>query len=239
MIFPFKTKGILLAASQYECLERNRYKITPENRSFEGILDGGHNTLAIGLYILQRAMEAGAGVSPGQKTWDEFKTLWRQNTDSVHAYLEALKKETNDRTLDFYIPAELLVPRDPEDLACVEAFRRELLEICAARNNNVQLPVSDKANQMGYFEDLKELLDARNPAVSDRVAWKTNDGGDIKAQDIVALAWIPLNLITPVRDGNGGLWSRCWHRTSIATRAGCLKQFEKLMSLSGGHIRER
>lgn len=58
MIFPFKTKGILLAASQYECLERNRYKITPENRSFEGILDGGHNTLAIGLYILQRAMEA-------------------------------------------------------------------------------------------------------------------------------------------------------------------------------------
>ena len=111
MIFPFKTKGILLAASQYERLERNRYKITPENRSIEGILDGGHNTLAIGLYILQRAMEArGLAFPRGQKTWDEFKTLWRQNTDSVHAYLEELKKETNDRTLDFYIPAELLVP---------------------------------------------------------------------------------------------------------------------------------
>ena len=50
--------------------------------------------------------------------------------------------------------------------------------------HNVQLPVSDKANQMGCFEDLKELLDARNPAVSDRVAWKTNDGGDIKAQTL-------------------------------------------------------
>lgn len=36
MIFPFKTKGILLAASQYERLERNRYKITPENRSIVG-----------------------------------------------------------------------------------------------------------------------------------------------------------------------------------------------------------
>ena len=231
MIFPFKTKGILLAASQYECLERNRYKITPENRSFEGILDGGHNTLAIGLYILQRAMEArGLAFPRGQKTWDEYKTLWRQNTDSVHAYLEALKKETNDRTLDFYIPAELLVPRDPEDLACVEAFRRELLEICAARNNNVQLPVSDKANQMGYFEDLKELLDARNPAVSDRVAWKTNDGGDIKAQDIVALAWIPLNLITPVRDGNGRTLEPVLAQNIYRNKGGCLKQFEKLMS---------
>ena len=231
MIFPFKTKGILLAASQYERLERNRYKITPENRSIEGILDGGHNTLAIGLYILQRAMEArGLAFPRGQKTWDEFKTLWRQNTDSVHAYLEALKKETNDRTLDFYIPAELLVPRDPEDLACVEAFRRELLEICAARNNNVQLPVSDKANQMGCFEDLKELLDARNPAVSDRVAWKTNDGGDIKAQDIVALAWIPLNLITPVRDGSGRTLEPVLAQNIYRNKGGCLKQFEKLMS---------
>ena len=231
MIFPFKTKGILLAASQYERLERNRYKITPENRSIEGILDGGHNTLAIGLYILQRAMEARRLAFPrGQKTWDEFKTLWRQNTDSVHAYLEELKKETNDRTLDFYIPAELLVPRDPEDLACVEAFRRELLEICAARNNNVQLPVSDKANQMGCFEDLKELLDARNPAVSDRVAWKTNDGGDIKAQDIVALAWIPLNLITPVRDGSGRTLEPVLAQNIYRNKGGCLKQFEKLMS---------
>ena len=43
-VFPFKTKGILLAASQYERLERNRVKITPENPAIEGILDGGHNT---------------------------------------------------------------------------------------------------------------------------------------------------------------------------------------------------
>ena len=46
-------------------------------------------------------------------------------------------------------------------------------------------------------------MDARNPAVSSRIAWKTNDGGDIKAQDIVALAWIPLGLMTSVKDQNG------------------------------------
>ena len=39
-VFPFKTKGILLAASQYERLERGRIKITPDNPAVEGILDG-------------------------------------------------------------------------------------------------------------------------------------------------------------------------------------------------------
>ena len=51
-VFPFKTKGILLASSQYEKLDRGRLKITPDNPEIEGILDGGHNTLAIGLYII-------------------------------------------------------------------------------------------------------------------------------------------------------------------------------------------
>ena len=42
-VFPFKTKGILLAASQYARLERKRIEITPVNPEIEGILDGGHN----------------------------------------------------------------------------------------------------------------------------------------------------------------------------------------------------
>ena len=178
--FPFKTKGVLLAASQYERLERNRVKITPSNPSIEGILDGGHNTLAIGLYILQNAMEYTGGVFPkGPKTWRDFKTLWQQHRGEVETYLAALKKDPDHGALHFYVPVELLVPRNPNDLACVESFKGELLEICAARNNNVQLQVSDKANQLGYFDVLKELMDARNPAVSSRIAWKTNDGGDL------------------------------------------------------------
>lgn len=176
--FPFKTKGVLLAASQYERLERNRVKITPSNPSIEGILDGGHNTLAIGLYILQNAMEYTGGIFPkGPKTWRDFKTLWQQHRGEVETYLAALKKDPDHRALHFYVPVELLVPRNPNDLACVESFKEELLEICAARNNNVQLQVSDKANQLGYFDVLKKLMDARNPAVSSRIAWKTNDGG--------------------------------------------------------------
>lgn len=78
-LFPFKTKGILLASSQYEVLERGRIKIMPENPEIEGILDGGHNTLAIGLYILERALsEQGEALPRGAKTWDQFKSLWEE-----------------------------------------------------------------------------------------------------------------------------------------------------------------
>ena len=97
------------------------------------------------------------------------------------------------------MPVELLVPRDAGDFACVEAFKNDLLEICEARNNNVELNISAKANQKGFFDGLKSLMEKRNPALCSRIEWKTNDGGDIKAQDLIALAWIPLALITQVK----------------------------------------
>ena len=230
-VFPFKTKGILLAASQYERLDRGRVKVTPDNPNIEGILDGGHNALAIGLHILKKAMEHGEVSFPkGAKTWDEFKQLWQANRDVIDEYLEAVRKEPDIGSLNFYVPVELLVPRSADELASVEAFKNDLLEICAARNNNVQLQVSAKANQLGYFDALKSLMDKRNPALSNRIEWKTNDGGDIKAQDIIALAWIPLNLITPVKDANGRTLEPVLAQNIYRGKGGCLKQFEKLMS---------
>ena len=202
--FPFKTKGILIASSRYERLERGRFRITPDNLGIEGILDGGHNTLAIGLYILQKAMEhCGLSFPKGQKTWSQFKYIWQTNRELIDDYQEAIRKETLKGELNFYVPVELLLPRDPTDLACVESFKNDLLEICDARNNNVQLPVSDKANQRGYYDVLKSLMDEKYPELSNKIAWKTNDGGVIKAQEIVALSWIPLGLISTVKDNNG------------------------------------
>lgn len=232
-LFPFKTKGILLAASQYEEMERNRVKIIPQNREIEGILDGGHNTLAIGLYILRKAFEYKGYQFPRKsKTWDEFKSLWNEKRDIVSEYTNALRKDPDDRSLDFYVPIELLVPRDAKDPACVDQFKNDLLEICAARNNNVQLPVSAKANQSGYFDELKKLLGQYNPKVNERIEWKTNDGGEIKVQDIIALAWIPLSLITPVHDDSGRPIERVSANNLYSGKGACLKQFEKLMSSS-------
>lgn len=229
--FPFKTKGILLASSQYEHLERDRVKITPDNLQIEGILDGGHNTLAIGLYILRAAQAfKGAPHSKGQKTWSSFKEEWKANRDLIDEYLEALRKDPSIGNLSFFIPVELLVPRQADDPLCVEAFRNDLLEICAARNNNVQLHISDKANQLGYYDTLKSLMDAHNPTLSNRIQWKSNEGGEIKAQDIIALAWIPLNLISPVKDSHGRTIEPVLAQNTYRGKGGCLTQFEKLMS---------
>lgn len=231
ILFPFKTKGILLASSSYERLERNRVKISPENLKVEGILDGGHNTLAIGLFILKRAMEyVGETLPRGTKTWEEFKIIWNENRSLIDEYLDALRSEQENQELNFVVPVELLVPRDKNDQACVSAFNNDLLEVCAARNNNVQLQVSAKANQRGYFDTLKILMDNHNPAVSARIEWKTNDGGDIKAQDIIALSWIPLNLITPIKDENGRVVEPIAPNKLYSGKGSCLNQFEKLMS---------
>ena len=168
-VFPFKTKGILLASSQYEKLQRNRVRITPDNPNIEGILDGGHNTLAIGLYILKKALEQeGQSMPRGSKTWDEFKELWREKREVIEEYLDALRDGAGEGELDFFVPVELLVPRCADDAASVESFKNDLLEICAARNNNVQLQVSAKANQWGYFDVLRDLMEAGNPVVSKR-----------------------------------------------------------------------
>src|SRR3546814_6590278 len=53
--FPFKTKGVLAGASDYDGLDRKRYELRFENPHVEGILDGGHNMLAIGTHILALA----------------------------------------------------------------------------------------------------------------------------------------------------------------------------------------
>ena len=229
--FPFKTKGILLASSQYERLERNRIKITPESPGIEGILDGGHNTLAIGLHILKLAMAyQGESLPRGPKIWDDFKLLWQAKRDVVDDYLEALKTEPHLEHLSFFVPIELLVPRDAADGSCVESFKSDLLEICNARNNNVQLPVSDKANQLGYFDTLKQFMDDHNPDLSNRIEWKSNEGGDIKAQDVIALSWIPLSLIAPVKDSSGRVIEPVSPQKIYSAKGSCLKQFEKLMS---------
>ena len=191
-IFVFKTKGILVGASSYEKLQRNRYRLSFENTRIEGILDGGHNTLAIGTHILMHAV--GDGIKKKIRRWADFKEQWNEHRDEVEAL--RLLKEGEDgydsNALDFLVPVEILVPSDPEDEDAIDAFNSSLLAICSARNNNVQLTQETKANKKGYFEDLRLALPEQ---IADRVEWKTNDGGEIKARDLIALAWIPLSLI--------------------------------------------
>jgi len=88
------------------------------------------------------------------------------------------------------MPVEVQVPANMHDEGVLEAFRSSLLEIGAARNNNVQLSEETKANKKGFYDVFKEHLP--NSLASD-VEWKTNDGGRIKVRDIIALCWIGLS----------------------------------------------
>lgn len=192
-IFVFKTKGVLVGASSYERLERKRFRLSFSNTKIEGILDGGHNMLAIGTHILSRSINDTKTINR-IKRWDDFKKVWATHRDRVDA-LRAIKYADNPSKydeLDFLIPLEILVPSDPEDEDIVEEFNSSLLSICSARNNNVELTLETKANKKGYFEELRKHLPAK---ISKRVEWKTNDGGDIRTRDLIALAWIPLSTL--------------------------------------------
>lgn len=215
-LFPFKSKGILLASSRFECLERNRYRLLfAPHDEVEGILDGGHNTLAIGDYILENALRA-TGKRPLKKSqvniWERFKETWRDNRSVIDEYLHMIRTEKNSSaaedegdnlglreqgigTLDFQIPLELLLPADPDDELCVESFRTSLLEICDARNNNAQLTAGTKGNQEGLFDTLKNLFEENDPLLAKKISWKTNDGKSIPSRTLIALAWVPLSLI--------------------------------------------
>lgn len=162
--------------------------------------------------------------------WDQFKAIWKNNREIINEYVKAIRNGEIADELDFYIPVEILVPVDPNNMACLNSFIGNLLEICDARNNNAELQLSAKANQKGYFNPLKYYMDEHNRTIGDRIEWKTNDGGDIKVADIVALSWISLSLITPVHDAKGREIEPVSPNLIYGGKGACLKQFDKLMS---------
>lgn len=209
-LFPFKSKGILLASSAYEVLDRGRFALRFEDREVEGILDGGHNTLAIGAYILGNALRAAGSPLPRKSEimiWQDFKQVWLSRKSEIASYIDRTRndsetlKEKGISLLDFLIPVELLVPADQDDPEDVEHYRSALLEICDARNNNAELSRGTKADKEGLYDSFKALVTEQDPEFAATVSWKTNDGGIVSSRDLIALAWIPLSLISWVSEG--------------------------------------
>ena len=162
-----------------------RFRLSFQRPDIEGILDGGHNTLAIGCYIYTEAEKALGKPAPRKSDidiWDHFKLTWREHREDIAAYLQLLRDDkatlldSGVGILDFMVPVELLLPSDPDDECCIDDFRSSLLEICDARNNNAQLTQGTKGNQEGLFDTFRALLTKKNPALAEKVSWKTNDG---------------------------------------------------------------
>jgi hypothetical protein len=216
-IFPFKTKGILIGTADYETLQRQRFELRFDDSTTEGILDGGHNMLAIGTHILITAL-GDEKIIRKIKNWDNFKELWVANREAIDAIRE---------DLTFLVPIEVLVPADLDDDAVVSDFRSELLEICAARNNNAELSLETKANQRGFYDAIKDALPKQ---VASRIEWKSNmAGGDVKVRDIIALSWIPLSLLKDLPPKVKAPAPQNIYRN----KGECAKLFDDLMSDDG------
>jgi hypothetical protein len=186
--FPLMTKGILISATNFRGLERNRYQLRFEDKSVEGVIDGGHNLLAVGLFVLGEALsEASVKERIGARViFSQFKSLFKQHYSEIESFLQDAK---NDAILDRFVPLELLLPASDSDADRL-AFREALPLIQQARNNNAQLKNQTLADHAGIFEELKNAID---PTLRALIEWKTNDGGVVDVRDLIALAWIPLS----------------------------------------------
>lgn len=185
-LFQFKSKGLLIGTSSYEALQRNRYALEFDDRTSEGILDGGHNMLSMGIYFLSKVMDEPA--LRKIKDWEELQVAWDEHREE----LEALRDE-----IEFLIPVELLIPADDKP-ETITAFNIALIDICAARNNNAQLAEEAKANQRGFYDEIRKRMEDKIPDIAERVEWKPNEWASdsnrkIKVRDLIALCWIPLN----------------------------------------------
>ena len=170
----YKSKGLLVATESCKILERNRIEVSFDDDEHEGIMDGGHNSFAIAIYLIDKLFERKI------KTWNDCKDFWNENYDEI-------LQRFHDRETEFKfsIPIEIITPN--EEAGALEEYFDNISEICSARNNNVQLSETAKGNQVGYYDYLKELLEPNFDVI-----WKAGENGKIKSEDVISVAAIPL-----------------------------------------------
>lgn len=183
-LFRFKSKGLLVSSHKVEELQRNRFRVEFSKEFVDGVLDGGHNLFAIGLFVLSQILE------PKElkqiRTWEQLDSIWAMRRKEVE------KLEFDEEDL---VAVELIYPPS-DDEGVQEAFDQAAFDISQARNANTQVKTEAFQNKLGFYDVLKEALPDE---LSERVEWKPGvveaaGTKPISVRDIVALAWIPLNL---------------------------------------------
>lgn len=214
-LFPFKTKGILIAQSTPlvpVIKSKERYTLNIDHPD-DGILDGGHNVLAIAIYILNKATNNHKDIKK-IKYWADLKENWQKYETEI----ESVKSELN--TL---VPVEVLSPKTQDS---VDQFKDAILGISAARNNNAQLKSATKADHAGHFEEIKKRI---NKDLKNKIEWKTNaEGGKpVKVDKLIALAWIALRQKHLIDLPKGV--ERVHERDTYNDKGKCMKSFVALM----------
>lgn len=228
--FQFKTKGILMGTRGYEPVDDGKsYKLHFQNKEFEGLLDGGHNMLALGTYMLGRVLTEAE--LKKIRYWRDILKAWGRNKDRI----KRLQGE-----FGFKVPVEILVPANMNDPVVVEDFTDALIEICAARNNNSQLTTETMDNRKGLYDEVEKCLP---DGIRERVEWRTNEWENpneppIKALRIIPIAWLPLGLLDdhkllPRRAGRKWIDLENAAQSIYSTKGTLSKKFGDLMQHEG------
>ena len=176
-LFWLMSKGILIATENCKILDRGRVSLTTDGER-EGIMDGGHNALAIAQFLV-------ACLFPDErmfKTWADCKDFWQKCEKEI---IKRFNDAGGNEAFKFSIPIEIIFPSEED--GALEEYYDTISQICTARNTNVQLKQATQDNQVGVYDVLKENLSR-----SKQVIWKSGQAGDIKVEDIVSLVTIPL-----------------------------------------------
>lgn len=226
-LYALKSKGILLAATRYSEKDRNRFELDFVDRSIEGVLDGGHNLLAIGHFLMQQVLGESKDLRElrAAKIWSDFKGVFNKHITKVQEFLVG-----DDPVLQIMVPVELLLPLSESELD-KNNFEKILIDIQEARNNNAQLKEETKTDKAGLFDDLKSYVD---PAIKQRIEWRSNEQGDVKVADLIALTWIPLSALdlAPVGEDKKVVNSPSPVQT-YSQKSVCVSRYNDFMSAPG------
>lgn len=180
-LFPFMTKGILTHIPSLEYIENNKIFIRTNEEIPLGIIDGGHNTLAIGRVILTVLGFPHKNIKL-ITSWDYLKGYWEEN----YFLIQKRAKFNKNSILDTIVPIEIISGYN-QDLT----ISNKIIEISSARNTNAQIKSESLINQRGFFDIVKKNLPSE---YSSRIIWKTNSSGDIDVKYLLSLLWIPLGV---------------------------------------------
>jgi len=229
--FPLRAKGILLSASGYS--QGDGAIELGLRGAHEGLVDGGHTLLAVGLAMLRRAMLAARRAeSPGEsgaesaaavdaearraRDWPTFAPAWRARRAEVEDLARGRGGVPRDGVFSALMPVEIIVPARPGG---DRGFRASLVGISRGRNASAQVAETAMLNLAGLYGPLKAHLPGH---VRDEVEWVPGGGGRLKAVGVVAVAFIALNRVADAT----GVSIR---PMDVYSRKSALRRYERLI----------
>ena len=197
-LFTYKSRGLLVGAENVVELGPGRFELELVDQTIEGILDGGHNTLGIGLAILELSTHQSAQLK-NVHDWYQFKEIWERSGVALCEWEKSCKLQKND----LLIGVEFILPEVLEDEESLAVFRRSIIDICAARNSSTSLRSSTMLDKAGLLDPLKVRL---KPILESRVQWTENGQGAVKADLLITKALVPFTVLSenfPILNSKG------------------------------------